>query len=220
MNNTNTDELLKSFESLYQSEKYSDAVDLLLKNKSLFAEGIFHYNLGTIYAKKNEFGIARYHFEKAKKYGYSSSELKNNQKYILKNIQTYQSENTLGGIVDNYYRVLTLPNSSLFIFTLVILNMFIFLRLINKIGKKFFFTTIAFIFVFSGTLFYLKKEIKEGIILKSTSIKEGPSKIFKDYKTINAGEKIIIEKVKDGFMLVGFPEEYTGWIQVNDIGII
>ena len=56
--------VFKKFEGLYRKGEYQKAEKLLLTNKEEIPPGIFHYNLGTIHLKIENFSAARFHLEK------------------------------------------------------------------------------------------------------------------------------------------------------------
>ena len=54
--------ILKKIETFYTDKDYDGGVEFLHSIKSSIDDSVYHYNLGTFLAKKNELSKARFHF--------------------------------------------------------------------------------------------------------------------------------------------------------------
>lgn len=219
MSNSSTPETLKSLESLYVSGKLDEAIKSLITQKANFEIGPFHYNLGTLYAKKGEHAIARFHFEKAIKAGFVGDEVLNNLAYSTKSLQLdkIESDNLA---LDVYYSSFF----SSFSILLMVLGIYFLIVLILKKMQKISLKTTA-IFLVIGIIplalkLTLNRDLKEAILLKKSALKEGPSAIFESHQELPAGIKLIITKPKDGWYFIKYPSHFSGWVQNADLGIL
>lgn len=211
---------LASFEELYLKKDYKGAANFLLQNKQQLDSGIFHYNLGTVYTKLNDFPAARYHLEKAIKEGYINSSSLNNLAFIKSQLQV-DDVSTSTSLPDQFINsAISLPQSSYLSLTLVLVLLGIALIKSKKLVKKFaiiVFTLIAlspviFAYTYLGQINY-------AITFKEVPLFEGPSKIFTEKGKVRAGSKIILGEYKDGWFYVKFPISLAGWVSKDQIGL-
>ena len=120
----NTKQIMKTLQSLYLAGDYKKARDLLLKNKNSFDEGVFHYNLGTIYLKTKDFAVGRYHLEKALRKGYVSSKTLSNLESAKKYLKV-EDISTSDSIYDQgISTALNIPGSHYLMATLILFVVF------------------------------------------------------------------------------------------------
>jgi tetratricopeptide (TPR) repeat protein len=209
----------QSFEKLYLEKDYKGAVDYLLKNKQLFNSGIFHYNLGTSYAKLGELSTARYHFEKSIQEGYVNSSSLNNLNYIKIKLGVDDISSSTA-LPDQAINIATsLPVSAYSLMTLCLLLFAVVMLKFNKLQNKF-----KMICVFSSTLIPIAlyslyvTHLHPAIAFKDIPLQEGPSKIFVEKGKVRAGSKIIVGDFKDGWYFVKNPESLVGWVSKDQLG--
>ena len=233
MKNTNTIRVAKSpeaplknpstegsFEDLYLKKDYKGAANYLLQNKQQMSSGIFHYNLGTVYAKMGDLPAARFHLEKSIKEGYINSSSLNNLAYIKTKLQVDDLSTSPEWQDQLMNATLAFPMSGYLSLTLIItLVGLLFIRM-KKMTKKI--TMALFIilalFPIAYSALYLEK-INYAIAFKDVTLYEGPSKIFQDKGKIHAGSKIILGEFKEGWFYVKFPISLTGWVSKDQLGI-
>lgn len=215
--NDNIDEINKSLEQLYLQKKFADAENLMIEMKALFNPGLFHYNYGTLKIKTNDFGAARFHLEKSIKLGHASMDVYNNLKFVKSKLSVIEIESGSNYWARGIEKSLTIP-SQLYLtaaFMLLIITMFF----VRKLQLKWYY---ALIFLFLSTFPFLYRyvyldTIKETVALKNISVREGPSKIFPEIRSVDAGAKFIIGKENDNWFFIEYPEEYAGWVSREDI---
>lgn len=219
MSNTNTAPTLKSLESLYVKGSFDEAIQGFIAQKSNFDPGPFHYNLGTLYAKKGDYAVARFHFEKAIKAGFIGDEVLNNLAVATKNLQVEKIE------ADNFFSDVYYSSLfSAFSITLMVIGIYLFLVLLlkklQKINTRFMVILLVLGFLPIGIKYFLNKELQEAILLKKSVVKEGPSAIFESHQELPAGVKLIVTKPREGWYFIKYPTHFSGWIQNNDLGIL
>ena len=77
---------LKSLEDLYLKKEYKQVRDKLLSLKGELDEGVFHYNLGTVYGKLGDYAAGRYNMELALKKGFHHTKVYKNLNYFRNQI--------------------------------------------------------------------------------------------------------------------------------------
>lgn len=222
MKDANTTELLKSLEALYLDGKGESAVQLLLENRDRLEPGLFHYNLGTFYTQLNDLGAGRYHLEKALQYEGPTTDILNN----LRTVQTQLAHQELAHSPQLSDRLLAnlfeLPMDYAITATLImiLLGMIIF----KWRGIKSFWA-LGFYFLLSLTpvalTSYVSYQYDVAIVLKESSVLEGPSALFKEKYRLSSGLKIVVEEHKDrGWYFIKKPVHLSGWIEKKSLGLL
>lgn len=212
---------LAKLEKLYTGGEFDKAIDVLLSNKTKLDTGVFHFNLGTMYAKKGEFAIGRFHLEKSLHEGLSSKELYYNLNGVKHNLaQTGVSADN--GFVDD--AILDFASFPLDIYLLATLFLtaitLTIYRFTNLIIKK---RVVAILLVLSLSPLLMQKvyfnERKLAITLKEIPVREGPSEIYSQSRLLPAGEKILLGSFYEGWYRILVPMNISGWIKKDDIGV-
>ncbi|MFN8371087.1 MAG: SH3 domain-containing protein [Bacteriovoracaceae bacterium] len=214
------DELLKTVTDHYTKAEYDKGIDLLLKNKEKFDSGLFHYNLGTFFLKKENYAVARFHLEKAAKLGFLNKSLYNNLSYAQDKLNVTMLEKS-DKLLENVLYSFLDYGSTLYLNVALFLGVVILvcqrLKIINSKLKVMVLIFLFFIpFLFS---IYSQKNYKYAIILKASDIREGPSGIFPKTREVAAGLKVIVDRTVDGWSFIKYPDSAVGWIDKNEIGI-
>lgn len=219
MENINTTKLFKSLEELYIESKYDDIYQIILESKDSFDPAVFHYNLGTVYARGEEYGIARYHLEKSIKLGMLNKKTLNNLDYVKSKIyfQDIGHSTLIKERVINLGTVLPvdlyISLSLLFVIAGIIL-----LKVKRKISYR---PALLWMLLCLSPLvsyqYYFKKQ-SVGIVLKESIVNEGPSEIYKTVISLPAGSKIIVGENYNGWYFIKSPSSISGWLKKNNLG--
>lgn len=208
---------MEEFKNFYLESKFDEALEWLKNHKQEMSSEVFHYNYGTTLLKKGEFPAARYHFEIAKKMGLNNSELKanlENSKIPVKNYEN--SENFFEGLT--FYSTEISPDvfflaSSVLFFVGVLVYKFIRSKVLAIVLAVFAFSLVSF------KTFYVDKKMT-GVLLKETSLREGPSEVFSSSNNLPAGVKVILEKKYQDWVFIIYPQKMTGWVNAQDVGFL
>lgn len=209
-----------SFDELYLKKDYKGAAQYLLKNKQHIDSGIFHYNLGTVYAKMGDQATARFHLEKAIQDGYINSSSLNNLTFVKSQLQV-DDLTTSTSFPDTLMNIATaIPPAGYFSLTLAMMVLFTLLIRIKKIQKRWVMVIVVLLAI-TPVLFsnFYVKNINFAVALKDVPLYEGPSKIFNEKGQIRAGSKIILGEFKEGWFFVKFPISLSGWINKDQLGL-
>lgn len=208
INISNVIQLLKTF---MENEQWDKAYSLLTKNKALFDEGVYHYNLGIIKVHLNDLSNARYHFEMSKVNGLNSPEVASSLQNVIEQLNINFLENN-HSISDVLHRIIfDLPpdfyiSLTLITVTVVLINF----KKIEGLLVKFIITVGALLPVLFLLLFIRPKIV--AIATSEISVHNGPSRIFEQVEEIPNGAKIIISDEYNGWKKIVYPEKLQGWI--------
>ena len=220
MEDTSTTLTLKSLESLYLEGKYDEAKSLLLENKTIFTEGAFHYNLGTILGKQELLAASRYHLEKAIKKGYYDSKVQHNLNVVKGHLPADELLKA-----DSIYdlaatKILEAPVSLYLAITLTLISallLMIRLKLITRLRTIIMATVFSFCPILISYLWL--EQISFAITLKDTPLYEGPSKIYSQITTLPAGAKFIVGEANNGWFYIQHPLSRVGWVYKDNLAL-
>ncbi len=222
MKYANTTELLKSLEALYHAGKGESAVQLLLENRDQLEPGLFHYNLGTFYTQINDLGAGRYHLEKALQYEGPTTDILNN----LRTVQTQLAHQELAHSTQIFDRLLAslfeLPIDYAITATLILILFGIIIFKWRGI-KSFWALGLYFLLSLAPVALssYVTYQYDVAIVLKESSVLEGPSALFKEKYRLSSGLKIVVEKHEDqGWYFIRKPVHLSGWINQESLGLL
>ena len=210
MEDTTIEDVLKTVADLYAQKEYQKALEILTVNKNKISEGVWHYNVGTIYGKLENLPMARYHLIEAEWKGANSKEVIDNKIYIESKLEIPTLEKPLS---PSDYFVKGAITSSQGILTSVSLLILI-SALIVFWKKKSFVALMTGIALFStviGLNFWIISWDKM-IVTNVQEIKEGPSEIFGLRGEIPPGLMIVGNK-KGIWIEIVYPSRYQGWIK-------
>ncbi len=219
MADSNTNKTLKELEQSYLDGKYDNVKDGLIAVKSDVDLGQFHYNLGTVLAKNSEFGASRYNLEKAKKLGFNYPGLDKNLDSVVKVINSTNPGIARESLLD----FAVTSSEGLFLFMSLVLCLIVTLlkkgRVIQKNRTFVILLMMAFVpYIFKKT--YVDTSYKIGVNIKGLKIYEGPSDIYPVLKEIGEGQKVIIEKSFEDWMLISSPKQFAGWVKRSELGLL
>jgi len=210
LEDTTIEDVLKTVETLYAQKDYQKALETLAANKDKISESVWHYNVGTVYGKLENWPMARYHLTLAEWEGLSSKEVISNKNFVESKLDTNKLERSLapsdylvkGGIASSQG---ILSSVSLFI---VLLGLVAFWKTksIKVLSAS---LTMALIVV--GLNFWIHSWDKM-IVVTTQVIKDGPSEIFGQKEELPVGLLIVGTKKGDWIEII-YPSRYQGWIK-------
>jgi len=219
MTNPNISELLKSLEANYTNKEYQQAIDALLKSKKELDPGLFHYNLGTFYAKKGDLAIGRYHLEKSYKIGFINGASQNNIKAVVEKLGVQDITTSSSRVERMIDSSLNFPSQAYFGLTCFFLILILLMVRFKKIGKSasIFMGIVAFL----PTLYFFifLNNLNHAVALSPVAVFEGPSKVFEKKLDLPAGAKIIFNKRNDDWIFIRYPLFLSGWVNKESMGI-
>jgi len=219
MSDTSTTKGLKASQQLYIEGDFDQAIEKTLESKDELDQGLFHYNLGSLYLKKGSYGPARYHLEKAKKSDFSYPMLWNNlsflnsQREVLDPTKSpFLKEKLIGHYMDLPSVLLTVVVALSLATTLLAIR---FRRL-----KNYWLAALLIIVSVSpwAVRLALDRNYKFAVVIKGARVFEGPSKIFQDFGQIPEGSRVIVGKYHDKWYYILSPSDFSGWVEKSTLG--
>lgn len=210
--------LLKTLKTNIEEQKYDDALTLIKANKDKFDPGIYHYNLATVYAKKEELVKARIEYEVAVENGYVSPELRQNLYKVKDSLMVNEAEKS-EGFTDSIYHIYSTVPGEIFVTLVLLINIGVIfgLKNLSRLSRLVIVSTVCAIFTLS---YYNLKDISVIILEKEKVVREGPSKIFDEVQVLPAGIKVLMRRSYAGFTEIIYPQHYKGWIEDSDIFVL
>ncbi|MCP4913678.1 MAG: hypothetical protein GY909_11230 [Oligoflexia bacterium] len=220
MTDININKYLKSLSEQYTSGNYDEVIDGFLSIKGKIPKDLFHYNLGSAFAKKGEYGAGRYHLELALQSGYWQEPVIKNINSILK-VQSIKDISNSKLMKEKTLNKIDYISMDIFIFvSLVILLVSLFIRLKKIINTKVLIPLIVLALVPVGTKYLYSTSYKTAVVLENSQLYEGPSRAFESGFDIQAGSKIIIGKKSDDWFFIRYPESLSGWVNAKKLGFL
>ena len=214
MEDTTIKDVLKTVQTLHDQKDYQAALKTLEANKAEISPGLWHYNVGTIYGKLENWPLARYHLLMADTEGFRSKELFNNILLVESKIESIKLEKpestmdyfVMGGITASQG---VLTSISLI---LVICGIFGLRKKINlKSSMVFFFMAIMVL----GLNWWILSWNKN-IVITPQPIKDGPSNIFESRGEVQPG-LLIVGSQKGEWLKIYYPSRFQGWIKKSGL---
>ncbi len=206
---------LKEIEKFYTSKDYDGGVKYLNSVKSSLDDSVYHYNLGTFLAKKNELSMARFHFELAKDLNFNKSMLDNNLKVVKQNLQVNIIEQPESVTEHLIHSIDLFPKDYFLSFFLLIL------LISSLLFKKFKSLSVAILLMLLAITPLATKKIindkyKEAIVTESSPVFDGPSDVFEQITEAPNGVKIILSQERENnWFFIDYPEPLRGWIKLK-----
>ena len=219
MANHSTQQILKAAQDHYLKGDFENSLKIIRENKDSLDPGLFHYNLGSIYLKLNDFGPARYHLEKAKDDGFSYPMLWNNLEYIK--LQPGVSDPVMSSNWKEYSiaNAMDVPMSFFYIYILAGLSLFLLLLKKKWIQNRLLIAAYLSLLIVPVVFRYSYQEGHTfAVAMKDIRVHEGPSKIYPDYGKITAGSRVVVGRFYDNWYYIVSPSERSGWVDKVDLG--
>jgi hypothetical protein len=216
MNNNSNTNILKQFKSLYETQKYEDALTLLHQNKPMFDPGVYEFNIGLIYMKQDFYALARINFEKAKEFGFMTNELDSALTEVKDALDVTVLEQS-SSASDSVNEVLFDLPKELFL-SISILFLILFTLLYKRIGSMPL-RILSLVITIFPIVFYLTviSDKSEVILLEDHAVRRGPSKMFEEVQLVPKGMKVFINDQVDGWNFIVHPKSHQGWIKTKSL---
>ncbi len=218
MANTNIKETLKSLQSLYEKGDYAGGIDLLLTHKDELPKSTFHYNFGTLYLKKGELPIARYHLEMALRSGRADSKVLHNLQSTKEKLDISQVESSVSLKDQLLMRGMEWPFDAYAFITLLFLLMvgLLFkLKRVIKVPLLILLVVVSLVPVIFKMAYFDQNSF--AINLQAQPVYSGPSKVHETTGQMPVGVKLILGKSFEGWHFVESPKQFQGWIPKESI---
>lgn len=210
MEDTTIEDVLKTVEALYAQKDYQKALETLTAHESEISEGVWHYNVGTVYGKLENWPMARYHLMLADWNGLSSKEVISNKKYVEAKLGIEKLEKPLAPSdylvrsgIEVSQGILTSISLSVVLIGLVIFG--------KKKSIRSLVASLAICGLIAGLNIWIHSWDK--LIVTSTQIiKDGPSDIFGARDELPPGLMIVGRK-KGAWIEVIYPSRFQGWVK-------
>lgn len=206
---------LKKIETFYTSKDYDGGLEFLDSIKSSLDDSVYHYNLGTFLAKKNELSKARFHFEIAKDLNFNKSMLDNNLKVVKQSLQINTIEKPESFTENLIHGIDMFPRDYFLSFFLIVL---LISSLIFKKYKSLSASLILMLIALTplATKNFIKNKYKQAIVVENSPIFDGPSDIFEQITEAPNGVKIILSQERENnWFFIDYPEPLRGWIKLK-----
>jgi len=215
------DQFFQTLEKQYIEGSYSEVITSLLSHSQDIQSGLYHYNLGTLYAKMGKMGIARFHFERALGQGNVSAMVMNNLSAVKESLTQSALQKPEGLSYQTLFSIGEMPDQIFLTFGLIvaIISIFVCRFRILKYWKHLLVVGLLG-FIPYVTISLVKEDVNFAICLERSNILEGPSEIYKVNDELPEGIKVLLGDTKGDFIFIKAPEKYTGWVKRIDIGIL
>lgn len=210
MEDTTIEDMLKTVESSFAKKDYSAALKNLESNQSQIPPGLWHYNMGTVYGKMENYPLARYHLLRAQAEGFISKESFSNLELVERKLDIEKLEKPV--TTTDYFVLggLTAAQGILGMVSLCLIIVAIF-TLWKKNSLKVFGLILLPAFIFIGLNVWINNWNRQ-IVINPQPIFEGPSAIFEARNEIPSGVMVIVNE-KDGWLQIVYPSRYQGWVK-------
>lgn len=222
MSDFNTDTFLKSLEAYYLEQDWAAAISQIKANQDNLEPWLYHYNLGTFFARAEEFGAGRYHLEKSLMEGGPRVDILNNLDFILRYIG--ESDLTLSGLwYDRLVGTWSLLPSNLFIATTLFLLLLILLAVLWK-GVRSPLALVCGVLIalipVSVDRLWMSRYVT-AIALTPVSVYEGPSSVFEVKYSVGAGAKMVVSpSASPHWYRITQPRSMVGWVRSEELGLL
>ena len=210
MEDTTIKDVLETVQTFYTQKDYENALLALKENQSKIPEGLWHYNMGTIYGKMEQYPLARYHLLMADKKGYNSEDLLSNTILVEEKLQIEKLEQSYSSS-DFLFKAGLVARDGIFTLLGLILVLIGVISLWKKAGFRVWGSLFA-LAVLIISMNWLVDALDKKIVLEGQAIQEGPSAIFRTTDELPAGIMVITTE-KNGWLKIIYPSRFEGWIK-------
>lgn len=208
MEDTTIEDVLKTFQDFYVKKDYDNALLTLQKEGEQLSPGLYHYNLGTVYAKKGDFPMARYHLLQSEKHGFSGSDLYQNLNLVETELEIGKLEEPVSA-TDQLVRVADFVSDGILtsLSLLILIFGLLSLKKQRSWGKIVIFLVL---FLIPLSMNWWINSWPRAINIEEQEILEGPSAIFSPTGELPAGVMVIAED-NGVWSKIIYPTRYSGW---------
>lgn len=210
MEDTTIEDVLKTFQDFYVKKDYDNALLTLQKEGDELSPGLLHYNLGTVYAKKGDYPMARYHLLEAERQGFSGNDLYQNLNLVENKLEIAKLEEPQS-VTDQLVRVGDLAANGILtsLSLLILIFGLLSLKKQRSWGRV---TAFLALFLIPLAMNWWIRSWPKAINIEEQEILEGPSAIFSPIGELPAGVLVITEDKGDWSKII-YPTRYSGWIK-------
>lgn len=210
MEDTTIEDVLKTVEALYAQKNYQEALKTLEANRAEISAGIWHYNVGTVFGKLENWPMARYHLTMADLEGFNSQELSVNKKLAETKLEIAKFEQA--NSASDYFTKGALEASQGILTTLsLILVIIAIVNMWKKSSYKVLSVLLTSALLVLGLNWWIHSWDKV-IVVNSQAIQEGPSVIFPSRDELPPGVLLVISR-KGEWVKILYPSRFQGWIK-------
>lgn len=221
------DSLFSVANNLYKSGRYSEAVELytLILEKKYVSPELF-YNLGNAYFKLSQFGLSRYHYEKALMYKPYDSDILHNINLLL---ETVPYEIGFGPPSEIEKITFLMIHSNLRFYLSILSFLCVGFALYYWIKNNFFtkvkYFVMKIVFLLSisiiliGIVHWIESNNKENycVVVKDTIfIKSAPVETAKEIFVLNEVAKVMKLDEYQDYVKIRLPDGKVGWGRKSD----
>jgi hypothetical protein len=210
LEDTTIEDVLKTVEGLYAQKNYQEALKTLESNQGTISPGIWHYNIGTVFGKLENWPMARYHLLMADGEGFNSQEVFLNKKLVESKLEISKFEKA--NSASDYFVKGGLEASQGLLTTIsLILIISAIVNIWKKSSYKMFSVLLTSVLLVLGLNWWIQSWDKV-IVLSTQSIQEGPSVIFPSRDDLPVGVMLIVSN-KGEWSKILYPSRFQGWIK-------
>lgn len=210
MEDTTIEDVLKTIETLYAQKDFQKALKTLELNQGKISPGLWHYNVGTIYGKLENWPLARFHFLMAENEGLQTKEVILNRTIAEEKLEVLRLEKPLS-TKDYFFKAGLEATSGIFTTISLILILIGLITFWKKSSIKALSICLVFAFGIMGLNYWVESWDK-ALVVETQSLQDGPSTIFGDRGEIPPGVLLITHK-KGDWLQVMYPSRYEGWLK-------
>lgn len=214
MEDTTIEDILKTVEALHRQNDFAGAKKLLEEHQSDLDPGVWHFNLGVLNAKLDQWALARFHFLKADERGFSEPDLVSNQKIVEEKLDLQKLEKPIS-TGDYLTKAALIGSQGIFLSISFVFLIMGIVSLWKKAGSKIFAVFISLAILITGLNFWILSWNKY-VVINPAPVFDGPSVIFQNRGEIPPGVMIIVKRQGDWEKII-FPSRFEGWIKAVDL---
>jgi len=210
LEDTTIEDMLKTVENSFAQKDYPGTLKILEANKSQMSTGLWHYNMGTVHAKMENYPLARFHFLKAEAEGFNSKEVLTNRELVERKLDIERSESSISTSDYLVKGGMTAAQGILGMVSLFLIIAAIF-SLWKRNSLKIFGVILLPALILVGLNIWIKNWNRQ-IVMTPQPIFEGPSAIFEARNEVPPGVMLVVVE-KDGWLQIIYPSRYQGWVK-------
>jgi hypothetical protein len=210
LEDTTIEDVLKTVEDLYVQKDYQKALSVLEANQSKMGSGLWHYNVGTVYGKLQNWPLARFHLMMADQAGLSSKDVLTNKDLVESQLDIKRLEKPLSP--HDYFTKASIEASQGILTTVSLL--LVIMGLVSFWRKSSVKALGIFLFLVIGVMSFnfWVHTWKRSIVIQAQSIQDGPSAIFGAREELPVGVMLITNRKGDWLEII-YPSRFHGWIK-------
>lgn len=205
---------MKTFEDYYVKKDYSNALTYLQEHSKDIPTDLWHYNLGTTYARLSQFPSARYHLLKSAQQGFNTPSLTQNLDFVEEKLEVTKLEKSLD-LGDYLHKTGMLFEGEI----LTTLSLLCLIAGLLALKQKRSFLRAALLLVLTllplGVNYWIS-HWPRALVIRATAVFEGPSAIFEGQNEVPAGV-LIITNGSGEWRQILYPSRFGGWVKSKDL---